>query len=332
MNPHKLARLIVFLGSALFGGACILQGAAGPAPTAQVLVVTATDKTQPGGSNPEATWTPTAYVEMPGAETVEPAAAGTPATDAAVTMTAGQDLSCVNGPHWILYEWVASVPKGETVALTARSAPEWPDYYYVRKSDGTECWAFGGSSTISGDPAALPVKEAPPLPTVSLTIDNKNLMEAVDVFIRPQDSSDWGADRLGAGTIAPKSAFTLNLTAGFYDVQIKDSYGGILYEKENAAIGPEASSRYALLENQIKFYFKNQTLEPICRISYIPTSGGVSMDLHTPADGTINTGGTVYFTLLAGFYDFYFYKCSDGWVTLIIPNQYIGPLTDGYDV
>ena len=42
-------------------------------------------------------------------------------TTAPVTMTAGQNLSCVNGPDWILYEWVAAIDKGETVTLTARA-------------------------------------------------------------------------------------------------------------------------------------------------------------------------------------------------------------------
>jgi hypothetical protein len=261
VKDSKSFRTLMILAAALFGGACIAQGAAGPAPTAQVIVVTATDKTLPGGSNPGATSTPTAFVEMTSAATAESTVAAG-ATAAPVTMTAGQDLSCVKGPHWILYEWVASIPKGETVALTARSTPSWPDYYYVRRSDGTECWAFGASSTITGDPASLPVMEAPPLPTVSLTIDNKNLLDVYDVFIRAQDSSDWGADRLGAGTIAPTAAFTLSLTAGFYDIRIKDMYGGVLYEKENSAIGPKTTSNFILKIKPSNRYAGSLTFPP----------------------------------------------------------------------
>jgi hypothetical protein len=86
-------------------------------------------------------------------------------------MTAGQDLSCVKGPKFDLYDWVAVIKQGETVTLLARSSPDWGEYYYVRKSDGTECWAFGGSSTKSGDTASLPVKEAPPTPTPKIMVD-----------------------------------------------------------------------------------------------------------------------------------------------------------------
>jgi hypothetical protein len=86
-------------------------------------------------------------------------------------MTAGQDLSCVKGPKFDLYDWVAVIKQGETVTLLARASPDWGEYYYVRMSNGTECWAFGGSSTKSGDTASLPVKEAPPTPTPKIMVD-----------------------------------------------------------------------------------------------------------------------------------------------------------------
>lgn len=80
-------------------------------------------------------------------------------------MTAGQDLSCVKGPRWDLYDFVTTIKKGEIVTLLARAPSEWGDYYYIRTSNGTECWAFGGSSTKNGDTSSLPEKEAPPTPT-----------------------------------------------------------------------------------------------------------------------------------------------------------------------
>jgi hypothetical protein len=85
-------------------------------------------------------------------------------------MTAGQDLSCVKGPKFDLYDWVAVIKQGETVTLLARSSPDWGEYYYVRMSNGTECWAYGGSSTKNGDTASLPEKEAPPTPTPKIEV------------------------------------------------------------------------------------------------------------------------------------------------------------------
>jgi len=86
-------------------------------------------------------------------------------------MTAGQDLSCVKGPKWDLYDWVAVIKQGETVTLLARAPSEWGEYYYVRKGDGAECWAYGGSSTKNGDTSSLPEKEAPPTPTPKIAVD-----------------------------------------------------------------------------------------------------------------------------------------------------------------
>jgi hypothetical protein len=86
-------------------------------------------------------------------------------------MTAGQDLSCVKGPKFDLYDWVAVIKQGETVTLLARASPDWGEYYYVRMSNGTECWAFGGSSTKNGDTSSLPLKEAPPTPTPKIVVD-----------------------------------------------------------------------------------------------------------------------------------------------------------------
>jgi hypothetical protein len=87
------------------------------------------------------------------------------ATSSLVAMTAGQDLSCVKGPKWDLYDFVITIKKGEIVTLLARAPSEWGEYYYVRTSNGTECWVFGGSSTKNGDTSNLPVREAPPTPT-----------------------------------------------------------------------------------------------------------------------------------------------------------------------
>jgi hypothetical protein len=152
-------------------------------------------------------------------------------TVALVTLTAGQDLSCVKGPHWALFEWVAHIYKGETVTLLARSTAEWPDYYYARKDDGTECWAFGGSSVIHGDPSILPEKEAPALPSFTLIIENKTRLDVCDVFLDRLEDPGAGADQLATGILAPGATFSRTYTAGFFDIIIRDCFGGVLYEK-----------------------------------------------------------------------------------------------------
>jgi hypothetical protein len=142
--------------------------------TPQFILVTATGTT--GQSVPllpsstlETILTQTPSLTFTPTITATPTVTAT-STSAAPTMTAGQDLSCVKGPKFDLYDWVAVIKLGETVTLLARSSPDWGEYYYVRKSDGTECWAFGGSSTKSGDTASLPVKEAPPTPTPKIAV------------------------------------------------------------------------------------------------------------------------------------------------------------------
>jgi hypothetical protein len=149
--------------------ACNLTIATRSAVNPQFIVVTATGATgKPEPLLPSSTLE-TALTQTPSL-TLSPTLTATP-TSSAPTMTAGQDLSCVKGPKFDLYDWVAVIKQGETVTLLARSSPDWGEYYYVRKSDGTECWAFGGSSTKSGDTANLPEKEAPPTPTPKIVVD-----------------------------------------------------------------------------------------------------------------------------------------------------------------
>ena len=155
------------------GSACNLAVATRSAVNPQFIVITAT-----GGPEKTGLPSPTPNMELISTptQTQTPSLTLTPTvtatfTSSAPTMTAGQDLSCVKGPKFDLYDWVAVIKQGETVTLLARSSPDWGEYYYVRKSDGTECWAFGGSSTKNGDTASLPVKEAPPTPTPKIMVD-----------------------------------------------------------------------------------------------------------------------------------------------------------------
>jgi hypothetical protein len=151
------------------GSACNLAIGTQSAANPQFIVVTATLTTgNPEPILPSSTLEPT-QTQTPSV-TLTPTLTLTP-TMAGVTMTAGQDLSCVKGPKWDLYDWVAIIKQGETVTLLARSTPDWGEYYYVRMSDGTECWAYGGSSTKNGDTSSLPEKEAPPTPTPKIEVN-----------------------------------------------------------------------------------------------------------------------------------------------------------------
>ncbi|MBN2086193.1 MAG: hypothetical protein JW748_13320 [Anaerolineales bacterium] len=320
MTNAGIVRCIVSLAAALIGSACILETAA---PTTQIVVVTATPdgavadpslQTPDSGTAP--TWTLTLSPELTHTATI-----------AQVTLTAGQRLSCVKGPHWILYEWVAAIEEGETVVLTARSTPEWPDYFYARTTDGKECWAFGASSTIHGDPSTLPVREAPPLPTVTYVIKNGVRFEIKTVFIRGKDDTAWGANRLGSGQIDVGGTFSISFTAGFYDVLIQDSHSGVLYAAENVAIGSDPSSSQTTVATQVRFFYQNNSSTNICRVNALRIDE--TYELHKPADGVIGHGDRVYFTMLAGLYMFDMYRCGDDSLVFGTPWTYIGPAMAG---
>jgi hypothetical protein len=302
--------------------------------TPQFIIATATN--QPGTSEtpgqppstPEPGSTQTATLTATPTSTPTSTPTNTPTSTIALpTMIAGQDLSCVKGPHWILYEWVAPISEGETVTLLAKAPEEWEDYYYVHKSNGTECWAFGGSSTITGDTSTLPVREAPPLPTITYTITNKMLLPIVDLYIRQKDEVAWGADRLGAGNIAPGATFSLTFTAGFYDVQMKDSLGGILYEKDNTPIGPEPSSSVIILDNRYPMVFRNNTVNNVCRVAVRAYYGGSITNLSIPGDGIIAPGEEVTLEMTAGYYDAFVYRCGDYLLIFSAGAVYFGPLS-----
>jgi hypothetical protein len=169
---RKFVPLIVavsILGLAACGG----QAPGTPSEGAIQTAIAQTDTAKKGLENAvNATLTALANGATPAGQSPGPEISLTPtvaptytATSSSVTMTAGQDLSCVKGPKWNLYDFVTTIKKGEIVTLLARAPSEWGEYYYVRTSNGTECWAYGGSSTKNGDTSSLPEKEAPPTPT-----------------------------------------------------------------------------------------------------------------------------------------------------------------------
>jgi hypothetical protein len=246
-------------------------------------------------------------------------------TLAPVTMTAGQALSCVKGPDWKLYEWVAGIAEGETVTLIARAVPEIPDYYVVRKSNGTECWAFGGGSTINGSTAGLPVRETPPLPQVTYVIKNSVLINLCDVYIRPMDEAAWGIDRLGAEIIPTNSTFSVTLTAGYYDVQIKDCFFTVLYEEHDRAIGSDPAFRYQEIANDVDFHIQNNFPHSLCLIEIRWEFGSYENLYNAATDGgPIPSGGRKDFTRRTGTYQFRGSRCDGTVAVLVLVYLYPG--------
>jgi hypothetical protein len=331
IEKSRSVRLFFILAAAVFGSACILETIV-VNPTAQIIVVTA----NPGGAVPGSTAEVPAVPPSPTLEwtqtltlTFTPSITAT-FTKEPVTMIAGQALSCVKGPDWKLYEWVAGIAEGETVTLVARAVPEIPDYYVVRKSNGTECWAFGGSSTISGSTAGLPVRDTPPPPTVNFVIQNRIQIPLCDVLIRKAGDSSWGADRLVAPpTIVINGDFTLPITAGYYDVLIRDCGGPTtMYEVYNRAIGSESAYRILEIAIDVGFFIQNNLPFSICHIQ-IRTAVLAWQDLYNhDSGGSFAVGTRKDFTLRAGFYDVRITRCTDA--VLPLTTIYVRPGVGGF--
>jgi hypothetical protein len=317
-------RLLIPAAAMAVGSACILEAAAGPTPTPQIVVVPG-DGEEPSTPSP----TPESILNLTPTWTLAAQPTNT-ATAEPVTLTAGQDLSCVTGPHWILYNWVARVEEGETVPLLAKAAPEWPDYYFARTPGGAECWIFGGSSTISGDAAGLPVREAPPLPGINFTIDNRTYLPVSTLRIRPQAETVWGTNLLAGHTIGAGETYGVPFTAGFYDVRIMDSHSGILYEAHDVPIGPEPSSSVIVLDGRYTVIIRNETPNAMCRgeISYDDFSYRYTFTI--PGDGRISPGETVTLEGPGGLFFMWFFECGSGEMMFVVSEAYIGPATATY--
>ncbi|MGB7538092.1 MAG: hypothetical protein WBM17_06105 [Anaerolineales bacterium] len=322
----KSFQWFLFLTASLLGSACILETAAGPTPTPQVIVVPGDS---PGGSPESALPSPTpeSILTLTATETITPEPTST-ATTAPVTMTAGQDLSCVTGPHWILYEWVARIADGEIVILLARSTPEWPDYFYARKSDGTECWAFGGSSTVSGNPSTLPEREAPPLPVITFTLRNDTYLRITSLRMRLKDETVWGTNLLAAHPVQAKETYSLTFTAGFYDIRIMDYHDGTIYEAYDIPIGAEPGSSTVVLGGRYSVVFHSAASVDICRVNIEHTASGYSADLTIPGDGRISPGENVTLEAPAGVYTTISYRCT-GEFHHGFSSVYFGPAGGG---
>jgi len=307
IQKSGFVRLIILVSAALIGSACILQMVA---PTAQIIVATSTRE----GSMPEASsqapdlptleWTQTLTLiftpSLTHTVTVTP-----------VTLKAGQELSCVTGPDWKLYEWVTKIPKDETVTLIARAVPEIPEYYVARTGDGKECWAFGGSSIVSGPVATLPVRETPPLPTVSFVVRNRVNIPLTTVYIRPAGGSSWGGNRIAAPLADISGETSISITAGYYDVRVLDVLDHVMYESFNRAIGADDAYRILTVDPDVNFTIRNNFPFSICWID-VMVMGGSWQKLYATEDGggSILTGQTRDFTLRAGRYGVRLTRCT----------------------
>jgi hypothetical protein len=307
-------RILSGMAAALVSTACLLTLTAGPTATPGAALPpdagpapAAETEAPPPPAEPTAE--PTLTLTRTPTLTFTPTWTAT-STETPLTMTAGQKLSCVKGPHWVLYDWVTSIENGETVTLLARGMTD-EEYYYIRKSDGKECWAFGGSSTKSGPTSGLPERESPPYPAITYTIENQFNITISGLWIRGADETAWGADRLGAATVPHGGTFSLTLTAGFYDVQIDDLDGYTLYSKMDTPIGPEQGSRYIVLNTRFSRDIRNNTGVNLCRMQIRPAGGAAWENLAVPGDGIFSAGETVSISVVGGGYSINLFRCSD---------------------
>jgi hypothetical protein len=206
---------------------------------------------------------------------------------------------------------VTKVAKGETVALVARAVPEIPDYYVALTGDGKECWVFGGSSTITGNAAALPIRETPPLPTVNFVVRNRVHIPLTTVYIRPADDSSWGGNRVSAPINEMTGEAAVSITAGYYDVRVLDIFSHVMYESYNRAIGPDDTYRILTVNPDVGFTIRNDYPFSICWID-VQTMGGSWQKLYATEDGggSIYSGNTREFTLRAGAYGVRITRCT----------------------
>jgi hypothetical protein len=332
MKTRKIIQLIVILGAAVIGIACNLQMAAPTTPNLAATAAPDGSALDPSSQAPDTLPSPTWTQELTQilTATFTPTLTAT-FTTVPVTMTAGQTLSCVKGPDWKLYEWVAGIAKDETVTLVARAVPEIPNYYVVRMSNGTECWAFGGSSAISGSTAGLPVRDTPPLPTVNFVIQNRIQIPLCDVLIRKAGESSWGADRLTSPPAIPiGSDFTLPITAGYYDVLVRDcGTPTTVYEQYNRAIGSDSAYRIVEIAIDVDFYIQNNLPYSICHIQTRTAALLAWRDLYNhDTSGSFAVGTRKDFTMQMGFYDVRITRCTD--VVLPLTTIYVRPGVGGF--
>jgi RNA polymerase sigma-70 factor (ECF subfamily) len=148
------AALVGVIGVVRIGmGAWRYTGTATPAPSSvPIASPTATEQTA----------TPTPDVGTP-TPTPTPTITVSPTLDSA-SASANQNSNCRTGPSTV-YRNVATLLKGETTALDGRNAES--TWWWIPMPGGLSghCWVWGGSLTLTGPTASLPLIAAPPTDT-----------------------------------------------------------------------------------------------------------------------------------------------------------------------
>jgi hypothetical protein len=161
---------------------------------------------------------------------------------------------------------------------------------------------------------------------VRYVVDNQTGLDVCEVYISPVEDTVWGPNLLGGDVIAPWNDYGFDVVAGYYDVQILDCFGGILYEEWNRPIGSDEGYRFTTLDYEVEFYIQNNFGFNLCWFYFKPDYSA-TWDEHNTAP--VSPGARSWFTLTAGFYDINIHDCGGFWVDGAT-NVYIGPTTGGF--
>jgi hypothetical protein len=219
-----------------------------------------------------------------------------------------------------------SIFAGACIASTPMASASSPQVVYITATrDGGERGS-APTPTLTLELAGS-ATETPPLPEIAYAVENRTGVNIHDVFIREGEETAWGANRLSAD-LHPGESFSLPLTAGFYDVQVPDCMGGVLYEEHDTPIGSDPGSRTTLVQPMIRFCFENTHPNAVCELKAGPTGGTLS-EVTFPYYGAIDPGERIGLELLAGKYGFRFQGCGGSAFFGAYGNVYVGPAMEG---
>ena len=102
-------------------------------------------------------------VPTPGTATVTPTT-GAPCPP---SVLASKSVNCRVGPSTD-YEAIGALSPGQSALVLGRNADS--SWWVVERAGGGKCWVWGQAVQISSQTCDLPVIEAPPLPTITLTL------------------------------------------------------------------------------------------------------------------------------------------------------------------
>lgn len=109
------------------------------------------------------------------------------------TITAQQNTNCRKGPGPI-YERVGALNIGQSALVYGRNSTS--SWWYIENPNrpGSYCWVWGGSTTVSGATAELPVYTPPPPPaTATTTLTASGVAFEVTYVDKHKCGGDWYA-------------------------------------------------------------------------------------------------------------------------------------------